>query len=351
MTFQEAIKHLDAQQFAPLYLITGDEPYLMDQLRQGFLTKTLDPKAHGFNLNQFRGEETHPEQIISVANTFPILSPRRLILVQNASQLKDDQGLLLNYISHPSETTVLVFIAEKPDMRKKFFSTLKKKSTVMHCPRPRERELPQWIRQEAGRLNLSLSEEAVWFLKEHLGANLLGIRKELEKLALYQADEGKQQAISTEVVQMIVSHGRSHSIFELTQAIGNRNGPEAISLLAAILAEGAHPLFVLTMMTRLWRQMAVAKRLIALGESSQLAKKIPMPPSVFQSFLQQLKKWPDEDIQQALELALSADSQLKGSPLPGKLILEALIFDLCLNPNTNSKRRTYSTPFLSLGHL
>ncbi len=351
MTFQDALHHLDQGTFSPLYLITGDEPYLIDHLRHEFLKKILDPAAHSFNFNAFRAEETKPDTILSVANTFPILSPHRLVLIQNADQLKDDQALLLDYLSNPSETTILVFIAEKPDMRKKFFSTLKKKATIIACPRPRERELPLLIRQETKKLGLHLSEEALWFLKEHLGCNLLAIHQELEKIALYHAGEDQESEITMDVVQTVIGNGRSHSIFELTHAVGQRDGQAALKLLEAILSEGAHPLFVLSMLTRLWRQMAMAKMLIASGQSSTVPKKISMPPSLLQAFLKQLKKWSLEDIRKAFAISLSADSQLKGSPLKGKLILETLIFDLCLHPQTSTENGAYSTPFLSSGRL
>lgn len=351
MTFQDALQHLDRGQFSPLYLITGDEPYFVDALRRRFLEKTLDPSAHSFNFNTFRGEETRPGAVLSVANTFPVLSPRRLIVIQNADQLKDDEGLLLDYVSNPSESTILVFIAEKPDMRKKLFSTLKKKAALMSCPRLRERELPLWVRQEARKLGLHLSEEALWFLKEHLGCNLLAVHQELEKLVLYQAGNDDKPEITMDVVQAVIGSGRSHSVFELTDAVGRRDLEKALRLLRALLAEGAHPLFVLTMLTRLWRQMATAKILITSGQSSAVAKKVPMPPSLLQSFLQQLKNWSLEDIQGAYDLSLSADSQLKGSALPGKSILETLLLDLCLNPKTPSESGMYSIPFLSSGRF
>lgn len=349
MTFQEALRHLDQGRFSPLYLVTGDEPYFINTLSCCFLEKLLVPSAHSFNFNTFRGEETRPAAVLSVANTFPILSPRRLVLLQNADRLKDDQGLLLDYCSNPADTTTVVFIAEKPDLRKKLFSTLKKQATLMHCPRLRERELPSWIRQEAKKRGLHFSEEALWFLKEHLGVNLMAIHQELEKLALHQAGNDKNPEITMDVVQRVIGNGRSHSIFELTNAVGQRDVEKSIRLLRNILSEGAHPLFVLTMLTRLWRQMATAKTLIASGQSSAVAKKVPMPPSLLRPFLQQLKKWSLEDIQRAFDLSLSADSQLKGSALKGISILEALILDLCRPPQASLKRRMYSIPFLSSG--
>lgn len=350
MTFQEAIRHIGQGRFSPVYLITGDEPFLIDTLIQQFLEKGLDPSAHGFNLNRFHGSDTSPETILSIADTFPILSPQRMILIQSADQLKDDKGLLLDYLANPSPTSTLIFIAEKPDMRKKFFAMLKKRATLMTCPRPREREIPIWIRQESKKLGLHLSEDAIWFLKEHLGCDLLSIHQELEKLVLYQMDPDESSLkgsseISMESVQKVTGNGRTHSIFELTNAVGNKDLSRAIQVLRAMMSEGAQPLFVLSMLVRLWRQMAIAKILIESGRTAEVAKKVPMPPSFLRIFLQQLKKWRLKEIQKAFECALSADSQLKGGALSARSVLEALLLDLCFSDQ--SEKRDYSLSFLS----
>lgn len=349
MTFQEALKHLDAGNFSPVYLITGDEPFLIEALLRHFLKQGLEASACGFNFNPFRAGETSPEIMLSIANTFPILSPRRMVWVQNADLLKDDRGLFLNYLDNPAETTLLVFIAEKPDLRKKLFSVLKKKAALIECPRLKEREIPAWIRQAAKKAGLTLSEEVIWFLKEHLGSDLLAIHQEIEKLALFCVGEGgvASEAISVASAQKIIGNGRAHSIFELTHAVGNKDCKTALVLLEKMLSEGAHSLFILTMLVRLWRQMAVARALIDSGQAGAVASRVPMPPGLLQAFLQQVRCWSREEIETAFERALSADSQLKGGGLSEKVVMQTLLMDLCLNRSTFRGGSGYSLSFLS----
>ncbi|MEC4678550.1 MAG: DNA polymerase III subunit delta [Nitrospirota bacterium] len=347
MTFKEALKHLEhAAPFSPLYLITGDEPFLIETLLGQFSEKGLEPGAQSFNFSRIQGSNTSAEAILAIANTFPIASPRRMIWIHNAEQIKDERGLFLDYFANPSETTLLVFIAEKPDMRKKLFSTLKKKAMVIHCPRPKDGEVPTWIRHAAKKNGLDLSEELIWFLKEHLGRDLLAIHQEIAKLALFCAttDESEKKAVSIDVAQKIIGNGRSHTIFELTDAVGNKNSEKALVLLGKLLSEGAHPLFILTMLVRLWRQMSIAKTLIDTGQAQTVAKRVPMPPSLLQRFLRQLKHWTQDEIQKAFEQALSVDSQLKGGNLPARTVLETLLLDLC-RPEISEKRQDYSLSF------
>ncbi len=348
MTPQETIRNIDKGNFSPCYLLSGEEPFLIQGLLRHFREKVVDPAASDFNLDQFRGEAVRPEEVVLIAQTFPLSSPRRLIIIQDADRIKDDMGCFSAYLNHPSETTVLVFSAAKPDMRKKLFVGLKKKATVVNCARLREREIPAWIIQEGRKKRLRFSEEALWYIKERLGNNLFLIQQEIEKIFLTVTgeDQDKEIMISGKTVLAIIGSGKSHSIFELTRAVSDRNCGKALRLLADLLAEGEHPLFILTMLTRQWRMMAAAKEMVDSGASvSTVRGKIRLPPSLLSPFLQQLKKWRSDEIQWAFQLSLAADSQLKGGPLSPSFVLEAIVLDLCRTTQAAYPKEGYAPQF------
>jgi DNA polymerase III subunit delta len=351
MTFQEALKHLDQKRFSSCYLLCGEEPFLIQELLRQFREKALDPAAIDFNFDQLRGEEIDPEEALLIAQTFPVLSPRRLLIILNTDQIKDDHEGFLAYLENPCETTVVVFVAAKPDLRKKLFSTLKKKGVVITCPPLYESEVPQWIVQEGRKRGLHFSKEALWHLKEHLGNDLFSIHQEIEKLALHCSNAGTDPSpkeISSEQVQEVIAEGRSHSIFELVGAVGEKKVKSAFKLLAELLAEGEHALFILTMLMRQWRIMAIAKEGIEAGKPESLVgKKVPMPPRLLTPFFQQLKGWRSEEIRRAFDLSLAADSQLKGGRQSPSFVLEALILDLCQPHNPRPTRSGYTIPFRS----
>jgi len=331
MTIQEAIRNLDKGHFSPCYLLSGEEPFFIQALLRRFREKALDPDAADFNLDQFQGEAVSPEEVILIAQTFPLSSPRRLILIQGADRIKDDMGHFSAYLNAPSETTVLVFTAAKPDMRKKLFVALKKKAILINCARLREREIPAWIAQEGRKKGLRFSEESLWYIQERLGNDLFLIQQEIEKIFLYIAgDQDKEGTVSSKTVLEVIGSGKSHSIFDLTAAVSERDCGKSLRLLNELLAEREHPLFILTMLTRQWRMMAIAKEMVKAGASASAVRgKIRLPPSLLAPFLRQLKKWRPDEIQWAFALSLAADSQLKGGTLLPSFVLEAILLDLC----------------------
>lgn len=343
MTYVEALKHLEQARFSPIYLLTGEEPLFIQQILNRFREKVLEETSRDFNYDQFQGENADPAQVIMMVKTFPVFSSRRLVIIQNADLIKDEREVLLSYIEAPCDTTVLLFVSAKPDMRKKLFVTLKKKGTAIHCPPLSDQALPGWIAQEGKRRGISLSEEATWYLKERLGNDLFLIQQEIDKFALHASDK---KEVSLDMVQQLIAGGRSHSIFELVRAVGERNLKSCLALLSSLLEEGEHPLFILTMLTRQWRLMAVAREGIDAGKSeTAVGKKVPMPPSLLPSFFKQLRNWKSSDIRRAFDLSLAADSQLKGGKQAAPQVLEMLILDLC-RPHPTSQQTGYTLPFL-----
>lgn len=252
------------------------------------------------------------------------------------------------YLSHPSETTVLVFSAAKPDMRKKLFSTLKKKAILINCARLREREIPAWITQEGRKKGLHFSEEALWYIQERLGNDLFLIQQEIEKIFLYVAveDQDRVGTISSKTVLEVIGSGKSHSIFDLTAAVSDKDCGKSLRLLSELLAEREHPLFILTMLIRQWRMMAIAKEMVNSGASSSAVRgKIRLPPSLLAPFLRELKKWRPDEIQWAFELSLAADSQLKGGTMSPTFVLEAILLDLCRTDRTVYPGEGYAPRF------
>lgn len=343
MTYAEALQHLEQARFSPIYLLTGEEPFFIQQILTRFRERVLEEASRDFNYDQFRGESLDPAQAIMTAKTFPLFSPRRLVIIRDADLIKDEREALLSYLETPCDTTVLLFVAAKPDLRKKLFVALKKKGIAIHCAPLSDQALPGWIAQEGKKRGMALSEEAIWYLKERLGNDLFLIQQEIDKLALH-SPEGKD--VSLDIVQQMIAGGRSHSIFELVRAVGEKNLKSSLALLSSLLAEGEHPLFILTMLTRQWRLMATAREGIDAGKSeTAVGKKVPMPPSFLPAFFRQLRNWKGSEIRRAFDLSLAADSQLKGGRQSAPQVLEMLILDLC-RPHPTSQRTGYTLPFL-----
>ncbi len=343
MTYQEALKHLDCGRLAPLYLVSGEEPFFIQQLLRLF--KEKGPIPRDFNLDQFQGETLKPEEVVSIAQTYPVFSSQRLIIIQNADLIKNEPEALLAYLENPVETTTLVLVAAKPDQKKKIFSAAKKRGVLIQCQPLYENQVPSWITQAGKKKGLTFTQEALQFLKEHWGSDLFLIQQEIDKLALHLSSNPGENTVSLDLCQQIVGLGCSHSIFKLIDAVYGKNITEAMRLATSLFMEGEPPLLILRMILRQWKMMAIARESLDEGlDESVVGENLSVKPLRRTAFFQQIKLWRAKEIQSGFHLLLSADSQLKGGTASPLFVLEGLLIDLI---GGNSGWR-YTIPFRRL---
>ena len=333
MTYEEAIVSLHPEKLSPCYLIYGEERFFVNQLLNWFLEKTISEESRSLNYSRLDGNQVDPEEMILLAGSYPMIGVRRLIILDNADKIKDPQGHLLSYLSAPSPKTIVVFVAQKPDMRTKLFSALKGQATAIFCRPLYDNEVARFIRQEAGRQGLRFSEEAIGSLKESLGANPYLIQKELEKAAM--AGAYGPMAPSGPL--------RDHTVFELTDAVGERDSAKGLRILSFLLSEGEPPLIILSMLIRHFRIMASTKEGLRSEPESVVRKRIGMPPSRVGAFLKQVHGWTSQEIRLAFDLFREADSQLKGGAVAGLIVMEGLVLALLGRPSLFTPFRGHPT--------
>ena len=324
MTHVEAIRHLRQGPWAPVYFVTGAEPYFIRQVVEGF-REVIPPTARDMNTDLFFGAEVRPTEIVTLAETLPIGSPNRLILIRDAEQLKSAPALE-SYLARPNPTTILVFVAAKPDLRKRFFTTLKTAATPITCTPLRDDEVEGWITREAARTGTRLSREAAWLLKERHGNALSGIAQGLEMLALLAPPTGE---VSAEVVKLAISGGRGGTVFEWIDQVMEKDLRGALRSLHALLADGEAPLGLAALLARQMRMMAIAHQKRAAGASeAEAGKSAGLPPFLTTAFFRRLTRWRAFEIGRAFDLLREADSELKGvgaSPF----VLERVVLEIC----------------------
>ena len=107
ITFDSLKKDISNRNFAPVYLLMGDEAYFIDQLTELLLEKVLTETEKDFNLLTFYGVDSDVNAIVAAARRFPMMAEYQLIVVKEAQELSKFD-LLDSYVKNPLKSTVLV---------------------------------------------------------------------------------------------------------------------------------------------------------------------------------------------------------------------------------------------------
>jgi DNA polymerase-3 subunit delta len=311
----------------PLYYFWGPERWLIDEALKRIEEKALTPATRDFNREVLDAAEAPAEALLASLQSFPVRSPRRLVIIRQADPLWKKAPLpFVEYFQDPNPQACAVFIGEKADMRAKFFLALEKKGAVVPFYPPFEKDLHRWVQGQAEQLGCPIDEGAAHLLVERVGASLQEIRTELEKLSLGK-DPGTR--INEEDVLALTEDTRSESPFELPQAVGRRNTREALRLLHKNLQQGEPPVLLFNLVVRHIRMIHRARSLRAEGLTrKQVEAKIRIHPRQAEDFWRQAEERSPSQTGRLWKAALKADQMLKASRADKALLLEEYLLGL-----------------------
>jgi DNA polymerase-3 subunit delta len=308
----------------PVYLILGPEQYQCNRALNLLRSKAVAPDSGAFDYSEFTGGDTSIDEIVESANTFPMLSERRVVLVRDVEKLKDpEQEALIDCLRSLSPRSMIILSAAELDHRKKFFKTLREKSCVAELPKLKGVALERWAEAFINRQGYRISPAAIRKILDLAGSDLQTLASELEKLFLYA---GSEKSVSDEAIENLIRSSRQHGIFELIGAVGQRNRSKALQSLANLLGTGEHPLVIVAMMARHCRQILIAKELLLQGmKASEIARAAQIPAFILDQFLRQVRAADSFEVQEMYLRLADVDRKLKSSSGDGRLLLEGLI--------------------------
>src|SRR5262245_22489960 len=124
---------LAAGQVGPLYLLIGADAVERSAVA-GEFTSLVEEELQPFNLERMHGADSSADALIDAANIFPMLAPRRIVIVIEAERLltpkresreaEAQATRLEEYLDNPSPTAVVVFECGALDKRRRISQQL-----------------------------------------------------------------------------------------------------------------------------------------------------------------------------------------------------------------------------------
>ena len=206
----------------PLYFLSGEEGYFIDQIATYIEHNLLDEAEKGFNQVVLYGRDVTIEDIVSNAKRYPMMAERQVVIVKEAQDLSRSIEKLVSYAENPQPTTVLVicYKYKKLDGRKGLSKALKKNGLLFESKKLYENQVSDWLRRTISSKGYTITPKASQMLVDYLGTDLGKINNELNKLMLV-VSQGSE--ITAEVVEENIGISKDYNNFELRKAVGERD--------------------------------------------------------------------------------------------------------------------------------
>lgn len=220
MTFKSIKSELEAGGKSPIYLFYGAEEYYIDRLVEIAEKSLLDPGLQAFNQSVMYGKETDARRVIDDISQFPMMAPKRVVIIKEAQDMKGVNDLL-PIIEKPIPHGILILSYKNPkvDKRTKFGKLLMNQATVFESKPLYDNQVAPWIIDYAREAQVRINHQGAQLLAEFLGSDLNKITNEINKLKL---SAGGQEVTLTDIQEQI-GISKDFNVFELQNALGARD--------------------------------------------------------------------------------------------------------------------------------
>jgi DNA polymerase-3 subunit delta len=306
------------------YLLAGEEPLLRDDALAALREAVLGDGPADFNFDRLDGAATSPAELLDAVRTLPVMAPRRLVVLREPEAGRAGQRGLAQAVAEivaelrEGSETVLVVVAARVDGRARWVKAFGAEARVDCSPPRRGREVAAFARAEAERQGVDLEPGAADLLAERVGPQLLMLRQEIAKAALLA---GPGETVSRAHVGVGTTDVAEEPIWDLTDAIGEGRGADALGVLARLLRAGSPPPVLLGALANHFR------RLLRVRGGGTLAA----APFVRRKLERQAGRYSERRLLACLDAIQQTDLALKGAGgLRPELALERLVMGLSL---------------------
>ena len=383
----------------PGYVLIGDEVFLYDRCRKAVLATLAPEETRDFSLHDIDLAETSIFEALDRAQTPSLMAPFQVLFVRNLKTLygrgskKEEFAAIDAYFRSPNPQALILFVADHlripTDLRKMDYQdkdryerireTLGDWCGLVELARVDENDAIKWVTATAESRNIKFDPDAARELVDALGADMMLIASEFEKLLLYVSAptngpsqnsvilSGAQRAESKDPeglnptptartipppttlarnrvtlgdVETMVLAAKQRSLYELTDAISSKDRPRALLLLHGLLnaSDGGEDAAIghLYMLARTFRQMLIISEKNVRDPRAiwqVLWQGFRMPPFAAEDLIKQARRYKSRrELTRAIRLVARADLELRSSPANKLLVLERLILDLATEP-------------------
>lgn len=327
-TREQLWRNLQQERVAPLYLLFGPEECLRSQAVRVISDLTLrDAGLREFNEDNFSLASVDVQQAIAAASQLPMMAARRVVRITDFHRLREpDEDALLRYLTRPSEFTVMIFIADELDKRRKLSKALLDACVAVEFSLMTDAELATWARGRLKELKTDADDRTLRQIIALAGQNVRTLATELDKLATAALPSKR---ITTEMVEQLVGRSRELSNFELTDHLVASNRGRALETLRRLLDDGAEPVLLVGLVASNYHRLLLAKELMARGApAAEVFRLVPLPFNKREEFLATARRASASDLARRIERIAAADLSIKTSQATPRLQLELLICEL-----------------------
>ncbi len=299
--------------FSPVFFVFGSESLLKSKVVSSIRKQYLTDGSDDFDTALFYGDDATGESVLEQLESLPFLSQKRVITLKDVDNMRAaEMKKLIAYIESPSESSVFILTAEKPDKRLSFFKKLADVASEVECKPPRyPDDIRRWLGSEMKRLNLIMDNDAMDIFCTNVPMDYASASNELEKVILLS---GESKKLNKQTVLDSLTRLSSFTEYDLVDAVGARNPKVAMKILKELLDNDASMIYVVSLLTNLFLTLWKIRSLKDKGVSEPDITNKHIPEVFYwlrRNYMTYASKYSIKAIRETFHLLYELDCNLK----------------------------------------
>ncbi|MDR0575189.1 MAG: DNA polymerase III subunit delta [Tannerella sp.] len=222
-TFEEICRDIAAKNFAPVYVLMGEEPYFIDKIEELLVRNVLNDAERDFNQMIFYGNDSDALNIVNAARRFPMMAERQLVIVKEAQHLNKIE-ILSHYVKTPFASTVFVICHKykKLDGRKNLLAEAKKVGIVFESKKIYDNKMPGFILSFMKQRAMDIDGKGAQMLADYIGNDLSRLEKEADKLSIIFGNSPSKR-ITPEIIETNIGVSKEFNSYQFVNAIASKD--------------------------------------------------------------------------------------------------------------------------------
>ena len=291
------------------YFISGKDAFLRDQAEK-MITKRCVQNFLDLNISKFNDENYSLNAFLDSLMLVPFGEEKRVVVLSDVVPSSQDPKKILEALKNKSNMVCLIFKFEEiPSQLLK----IKDECTFVDCSFLENDVLRALILNKFAKNNIKIEANAIQTLIDYSNSDMTFIDLEVKKLLAYSKDT---QTVTESDVLNLVHKNVEYSVFELSNAVADKNREKAIALLDLMLFSKESPQNLLGMLLSNFRRIFYVS--VSKCSTAELANLLGVKEYSIKIAKKMALKFTPKKLKKILDIGGQVDFNIKNSKMDDK---------------------------------
>lgn len=338
LSIESLEKELKAGKLNPIYLLYGEETFLLETCLKKIKTNFGERKA---GINEIKLDETNISTILSDIETPAFGYEKKLIIARNTGLFKKEgrkkNGMnteLINkvadYIKESykmmEEAVVLVFVEEEAE-KNALYKVIEQYGILCEFQELKPVQIIARLKAICKAYQVQVEDATLKYLIECSGTNMQDLINETRKLIEYAGTNG---TITKQAIDLLCIKKLESIIFDLTDNLGKKKVDKALEVLHGLLYQKEPIQKILITLYHHFQKLYIIK--IAQRENKNIAESLKLKPNqifLVSKYKAQADYFKEQELKKIVEELIDLDYHYKTGLIDLNIGLEAILCRYC----------------------